>query len=210
MKPAKIPAPQPEAEARARPGRGSRRRAKAMSKIDMIRAKARGEAVADAAAPRRRRRPKQNPLRRPRPARRSSEPKPGPPWSGLATPNIKELADKINAELGAGDRDHHSGRPARQDRQADRRRPLSPRQEPDQVRLPGELAERPLRRLHRGQLPARQHGQSRHDDRAAGSNRRGRGPGRSPVALPCLSGRRLSGARSLRHDGGPLSRAIPS
>ena len=46
--------------------------------------------------------------------------------------------------------------------------------------------------------------QARDADRAAGPHRRGRGPGRSPVALSRLPRGRLPGARGLRHDGRPL------
>ena len=176
-----------------------------MSKIDLIRAKARGETGADAAAaPPRPAEAKPAPARPPSRPRRPSGPRPGPASSGSATPGSHELAERINAELGAGHRHDRPGGLARPGRQARRRRPLPARPEPDQVRLPGQPPERPLRGLHRGQLPARQHRQARQADRAAGPHRRGRGPGRGPLALSRLPRGRFPGARGLRHDGRPL------
>ena len=157
-KPPKIPAPQPEAE--AADGSGRRR----------CRAAGGQGAEQDRPDPRqgagRGRRPPPQPqppapaagLRRPPSrARRPSGPRPGPASSGWATTRLKELAGRLDAEFGAGTATIVQAGLLVPRRQARRRRPLPPRQEPDQLRLPRQPPERPLRGLHRGQLPARQH-----------------------------------------------------
>ncbi len=106
VKPTKIPSPQPEAEPEAGPVPAADGPAppKAMSKIEMIRAKARGEAVPDGAAAVAA--PPPAAEAKPAPAAKGgkkvkrAEAKPTLVWLGDA--KLKELADRINAEFGAG------------------------------------------------------------------------------------------------------------
>lgn len=100
-KPPKIAAPQPEAEAAEPTGDGSLApaAAKPMSKIDMIRAKARGESVPAASA---------EPAATPPPApaakagkkTKRAQARPSLVW--LGDEKLKELADRLNAAVGAG------------------------------------------------------------------------------------------------------------
>ena len=124
----------------------------------MIRAKARGEAVPTGR--RRRRRaaaaaaPPAGQARRQEEIK-TAEARPSLVWLGDA--GLKELADRLNAEFGAGTVTIvQAGLLVPAEKLVDGR-PLPPRPEPDQVRLPRQPPERPLRGLHRGQLPARQH-----------------------------------------------------
>jgi NADH-quinone oxidoreductase B subunit len=95
-KPAKIPAPQAEAEASEVEAAADGAAPKPMSKIDMIRAKARGEAVPEApAVPAAEVKPAPKPGKKPKRA----EARPSLVWLGDA--KLKELADRINSELGA-------------------------------------------------------------------------------------------------------------
>ena len=106
VKPAKVPAPQPEPEAEAAPSAAADGASppKAMSKVEMIRAKSRGEAVPDgaAAAPA----PVPAAEAKPAPAAKAgkkvkrAEARPTLVWLGDA--KLKELAERINTELGAG------------------------------------------------------------------------------------------------------------
>jgi NADH-quinone oxidoreductase subunit C/D len=95
IKPTLIPAPQAEGEpvngAAVPPLDGAA--AKAPSKIDLIRAKARGEVAADvkpAAAP------------TPKPAKKVKRAEARPSLVWLGDERLKELADRLNQELGAG------------------------------------------------------------------------------------------------------------
>jgi NADH-quinone oxidoreductase B subunit len=100
VKPAKIPAPQPEtapapsADAAPAPAKGP-------SKIDLIRAKTRGEAppAADgpSAAPAE---PKAAPAAKPAKKVKRAEARPSLVW--LGDTGLKELADRLNVECGAG------------------------------------------------------------------------------------------------------------
>jgi NADH-quinone oxidoreductase subunit C/D len=108
-KPAKIAAPQAEPDSEPAPAQAAAA-PKAMSKIDMIRAKSRGEAVPDAAAPAAAPAPaaeaKPAPAAEAKPAPaakagkkvKRAEARPTLVWLGEA--RLKELADKINGELG--------------------------------------------------------------------------------------------------------------
>ena len=148
----------------------------------MIRAKARGEAPAEARR-RRRRRPKPNPARRPSRARKRSGPRPAPAWSGSATAKLQELADRINAELGPGHRlDHPGGAPGPAEKLVEVALYLRDR---NPIRY-DYLAS--LQSVHfedcievNYQLDSTE--QPGTLDRAAGAHGRGRGPGRSPLAL---------------------------
>ena len=103
-KPAKIAAPQPEAEPEPVPAAVADASAppKAMSKVEMIRAKSRGESVPDAAAAA----PAPAAEAKPAPAAKGgkkvkkAEARPTLVWLGDA--KLKELAERINTELGAG------------------------------------------------------------------------------------------------------------
>ncbi len=98
VKPAKIPAPQVEIDAAAdgAPVEAAPA-ARGPSKIDLIRAKARGEAVVEApaseAAP-------AKPAAKPAKKVKRAEVKPSLVWLGDA--GLRELADRVNAKLGAG------------------------------------------------------------------------------------------------------------
>ncbi len=157
-KPAKIPAPQPEpesTEAAATPTEAATAVPKAPSKIDLIRAKARGEAApaTDGAAP-----AEAKPCGARRQARQEGEEGRSPAEPRMARCREAQRAGRPHQRrVRTGDGHHHPGRIARPDRQTGRGRTLPPRQEPHQVRLPGEPPERPLRGLYRGQLPAREH-----------------------------------------------------
>ena len=206
-KPPKIPAPQPEVEVRPlRPKPAAAApAAKAPSKIDLIRAKARGEARSGRgrrAAPRPRRRPRAGCQ-----AGQEGQAGGGPAQPGLAGRREAQGAGRAaRCRARRGDRTIvQAGLLVAAGKLVDGR-PLPPRQEPDPLRLPRQPSERPLRRLHRGQLPARQHEPAGQPDRAPGADRRGRGQGRSSLALPRLSRGRFPGARSLRHDGGAVHR----
>ena len=156
-KPPKIPAPQPEPEpetAAAAPAPAAPA-AKTPSKIDMIRAKARGEAPPAAAPTGMGMRPPRNPAGHPPKGRQEGQAGGGPAQPRLARRREAQGPGRpAQCRVRAGYRLDRPGGAIGPDRQARRGRALPPRQEPDQVRLPGELAERPLRGLHRGQLPA--------------------------------------------------------
>jgi NADH-quinone oxidoreductase subunit C/D len=104
VKPAKIPAPQPEPEAETTPAAPAdlAAAAKPMSKVEMIRAKARGEAVPDgsAAAPAPAVEAKAAPAAKGAKKVKRAEARPTLVWLGDA--KLKELAERINTELGAG------------------------------------------------------------------------------------------------------------
>ena len=159
-KPAKIPAPQPEAEpptaTAAAPRRPPAAKAAEQDRPDPRQGPRRGR-------PGRRRRAGRRARAGQAGARRQARQE-GQAGRGPAQPR---LARRRRAQ--------GAGRPAqRRVRRRDRRRssrpacssrptklvdgrPLPPRPEPDPVRLPRQPPERPLRGLHRGQLPARQH-----------------------------------------------------
>ncbi len=133
-----------------------------------------------------------------RQARQESQAGRGPAQPRLARRRATPRAGRPDQRrLRRRHRRHRPGRPARRARQARRGRPLPPRREPDPLRLPGQPPERPLRGLHRGQLPPRQHDQPRLADRAAGPDRRGRGPGaRSPPSSASSAGPTSRSAKS--------------
>jgi NADH-quinone oxidoreductase subunit B/C/D len=96
VKPAKIPAPKP-AGAEAQPEAEAAPAAKAPSKIDMIRAKVKGEASTsgngeEAPAPK--------PAAKPAKKAKVAEARPSLVW--LGDDGLKQLADRLNAEFGAG------------------------------------------------------------------------------------------------------------
>jgi len=100
-KPAKVPAPQPEAESEPAPAPAlSAAAPKAPSKIDLIRAKARGEAATEAPASAPAAEAKPAPAAKPVKKTKRAEARPTLVWLGLA--GLNELAEKINALLGAG------------------------------------------------------------------------------------------------------------
>jgi NADH-quinone oxidoreductase B subunit len=104
-KPAKIPAPQPEPEPEesAAPAAAPAASAvKAPSKIDLIRAKARGESLpaAGAAAPAAEPQAPPTPAAKPAKKAKRAEARPSLVWLGVE--KLRELAGRINAELGTG------------------------------------------------------------------------------------------------------------
>jgi NADH-quinone oxidoreductase subunit C/D len=100
VKPAKIPAPELEAEAVPTGPADAAAPPKAMSKIELIRAKARGEAVPDGAAPATATEAKPAPAAKGVKKVKRAEARPTLVWLGDA--RLKELAERINSELGAG------------------------------------------------------------------------------------------------------------
>ncbi|HKI18398.1 MAG TPA: NADH-quinone oxidoreductase subunit NuoB, partial [Isosphaeraceae bacterium] len=102
-KPAKVPAPQPEPESpamEAAPAVGAAPAPKAPSKIDLIRAKARGETTTEGASPVPAAEAKPAPAAKPAKKPKRAEERPSLVWLGVA--KLKELAGRINAELGQG------------------------------------------------------------------------------------------------------------
>jgi len=101
-KPAKILAPQPEPEAAEAEASGAEpvSAPKAPSKIDLIRAKARGEAAPEGTAPAPPAEAKPAPAAKPAKKPKRAEARPSLVWLGAA--KLQELANRINAELGAG------------------------------------------------------------------------------------------------------------
>jgi NADH-quinone oxidoreductase subunit C/D len=100
-KPAKIPAPQPEPEEATSAPAETAPAPKAPSKIDMIRAKARGEAVpATDGAATAEAKPAPAPAAKPAKKAKRAEARPSLVWLGAE--KLGALADRINAEFGAG------------------------------------------------------------------------------------------------------------
>ena len=196
VKPAKIPAPQPEPEAETAPRpRRTGRRAEGHEQDRHDPRQGTGRGRADGCGPG----PGAEPIPR-RPPKggkkvKRAEARPTLVWLGDA--KLKELAERINTELGAGTVSIIQAGLAGQDRPLDRRGSLPPRQESDQVRLSRQPAERSLRRLHRGELPARQHRQARDGDRATGSK-------------PPKPKARVKSRRSTMFTGGPTFRSARS
>ena len=172
----------------------------------MIRAKARGEAAAERGRGRRGRAAAAPAPGRQAAARRSSRPRPGRASSGSATPGSSELADRLNAEFGAGTvtivqaallvpaeklvdvalylRDKN---PIKYDYLASLQSVhyedcIEVNYQLDSTAKPGKLIELRVRTAE------------------------AEGAGRGPVALSRLPRGRLPGARGLRHDGRPLHR----
>ena len=204
VKPAKIPAPQPGVGRAVGAGRGpAAAAAKGPSKIDLIRAKVRGEEV-----PRGRGRQRRRSRRGPGPAGRKPAAKPAKKIKmAEARPSLAlarrrrastDLADRLNAEFGAGTADDRPGRPARPGRRSC-------------VEVALYLRDRnPIRYDYLASLQSVHYEDcievnyhldstdaARQADRAARPRRRGRGAGRGAV------GRRRSGA-------GPISRSARS
>jgi NADH-quinone oxidoreductase subunit B/C/D len=100
VKPAKIPAPQPEAEVDGAADAPAAPAAKTPSKIDLIRAKARGEAVAETPAAEPKPAAEAKPAAKPGKKVKRAEARPSLVWLGDA--GLRELAGRLNSELGAG------------------------------------------------------------------------------------------------------------